>query len=176
MNKRSRVLIVDDDPGLLQALSETLQLRMQTLLVETSDSAAAALDRIATTDYDAIVADIRLPGMDGLELLGRIRELRPDTPTLLITGDGEHDLAVQALRGGANDYIQKPIDREDFVGSLRHAIKRRRLSRKLSGQKERLEKHSKELHHCLEHRSHELRELYRRESLARAVLVKTTCE
>src|SRR2546423_449901 len=96
----ARVLIVDDDPALLQALSEALQLRMRSLAVETSDSATAAVELISGTDYDAIVADIKMPGMDGMELLSRIRDVRPDTPTLLITGHGEHELAVQALRGG----------------------------------------------------------------------------
>ncbi|MBA2393913.1 MAG: response regulator [Ktedonobacteraceae bacterium] len=59
-----------------------------------------------------------MPGMDGLELLTRIRELRPETPVILITGHGEHDLAIKALRGGAYDYIQKPIDRDTFVAAL----------------------------------------------------------
>src|SRR5262249_31339265 len=102
-----RVLVVDDDLALLQALSETLQLRMPALAVETTASSPAALDQLSATDYDAIVADIKMPDMDGIELLKRIREVRPDTPTLLITGHGEHDLAVQALRGGAHDYVQK---------------------------------------------------------------------
>jgi DNA-binding NtrC family response regulator len=53
-----------------------------------------------------------MPGMDGLVLLNKIKELRPETPTILITGHGEHELAINALRGGAYDYIQKPIDRE----------------------------------------------------------------
>jgi DNA-binding NtrC family response regulator len=117
-----RVLIVDDDPALLQALPETLRLRMSGVTVDTADSAAAALDRIAAWDYDAIVTDIKMPGMDGFALLAEIRARRPDTPTLMITGHGEHALAIGALRGGAYDFIQKPIDREYFVTSLRRAI------------------------------------------------------
>jgi signal transduction histidine kinase len=169
----ARVLIVDDDPALLQALSETLALRMPGLAVETSDSAAAALERIESTDHDAIVADIKMPGMDGLQLLGRIREMRPDTPTLLITGHGEHELAVQALRGGAHDYVQKPIDRDYFVGSLTHAITCHRLSRKVAEHKKNLEEHARELQDCLDDRTHQLRELYQREAVARAELEKT---
>ena len=166
----ARVLIVDDDPTLLEALSETLALRMNDVSVDTSKAAQPALRRIARTDYDAIVADIKMPGMDGLELLGRIRELRPDTPTLLITGHGEHDLAVRALRGGAHDYVQKPIDRDYFVASLSHAMEVRRLGRQVARQKQALEQDAAELQQCLEERSHELRELYQRESLARAEL------
>src|SRR2546425_3383662 len=106
------VLIVDDDPALLQALPEALQMRMTGLTVDTAQSGAVALEQIAARDYDAIVTDIKIPGMDGLELLAEIRTHCPDTPTLMITGYGEHDLVVQALRAGAYDFIRKPIDRD----------------------------------------------------------------
>src|SRR5437667_5560961 len=93
------VLVVDDDPALLQGLPETLRLRMSGVTVDTADSAATALDRIAARDYDAIVTDIRMPGLDGLALLAEIRALRPDTPVLMITGHGACDLASRARRG-----------------------------------------------------------------------------
>jgi FixJ family two-component response regulator len=125
------VLIVDDDPALLRALPEALRLRMGGVTVETAASAAAALDRIATQDYDAIVTDIKMPGMDGLALLGEIRTRRPDTPTLIITGHGENELVVRALRGGACDFIQKPIDRDYFVAALYRAIRAHVLSRRV---------------------------------------------
>lgn len=127
----AHVLIVDDDIALLQALPEALRLRLDAVTVDTCDTAPEALGRIAATDYDAIVSDIKMPGMDGLALLAEIRALRPDTPTLLITGHGEHDLAVQALRGGAYDFIQKPIDREYFVASLSRAVQMRQLRRRV---------------------------------------------
>jgi two-component system nitrogen regulation response regulator GlnG len=129
-----RVLIVDDDPALLQALPETLRLRMDGVTVDTADSATAALDRIASWDYDAIVTDIKMPGMDGFALLAEIRARRPDTPTLMITGHGEHALAIGALRGGACDFIQKPIDRDYFVSSLRRAIAMGELGRRAKEQ------------------------------------------
>ena len=128
------VLIVDDDPALLLALPEALRLRMRDVTVDTADSAAAALDCIAARDYDAIVTDIKMPGMDGFALLGEIRARRPDTPTLMITGHGEHALAIGALRGGAYDFIQKPIDREYFVTSLRKAIEMGELGRRAKEQ------------------------------------------
>ena len=88
-----------------------------------------------------------MPGMDGLELLDEIRQRRPDTPTLLITGHGEHDLAVQALRGGAYDFVQKPIDRDYFVASLERAIKVRGLDRHVEQQRVELERHARVLEH-----------------------------
>src|SRR2546423_1458698 len=118
----ARVLIVDDDPALLQALPQTLRLRMSGVTVDTADSAVAALERISERDYDAIVTDIKMPGMDGLTLLAEILSRRPDTPTLMITGHGEYDLALQCLRGGAYDFIQKPIERDQFLTSLHRAI------------------------------------------------------
>src|SRR5437868_10590989 len=122
MNDKPHILIVDDDAALLQALPQALSIRLTAIEVDTSDSAMEALELIQEHNYDAIVSDIKMPGMDGLALLAKIQELRPETPTLLITGHGEHDLAVQALRGEAYDFIQKPIDRDYLVAALHRAI------------------------------------------------------
>jgi PAS domain S-box-containing protein len=143
----ARVLIVDDDLALLEALPETLRLRMDGIAIDTASSAADALARIEATEYDAIVTDIKMPGMDGLALLSEIKSRRPKTPTLLITGHGEHDLAVQALRGGAYDFVAKPIDRDYFVASLERAIDMRRLDRRVEEQKVALERHARVLDH-----------------------------
>ena len=155
---QGHVLIVDDDLVLLQALPEALRIRMAGLTVDTADSGAAALDQIMARDYDAIVTDIKMPGMDGLELLAEIRTHRPDTPTLMITGHGEHDLVVHALRAGAYDFIQKPIDRDYFVASLRRAIEMRELSRRVKEQQLALERHLNELETIVEERTRELRQ------------------
>ena len=152
------VLIVDDDPALLQALPELLRLRMPEVTVETADSAAAALDRIAARDYDAIVTDIKMPGMDGLELLAEIRTRWPDTPTLMITGHGEQELVLHALRGGAYDFVQKPIDRNYFASSLQRAIQVRELSRRAKQGQWALERHVNDLEAVVEERAHRLRE------------------
>ena len=139
------VLIVDDDPALLHALPETLRLRMSGVRVDTADSAPTALERISARDYDAIVTDIKMPGMDGLTLLSEILARRPDTPTLMITGHGEYDLALRALRGGAYDFIQKPIDREGFVASLHRAIQAHTLHRREKERQRALERCANEL-------------------------------
>ena len=141
------ILIVDDDRALLEALPRALKLRLDGLEIETSDNAAEALERIREIDYDAVVTDIKMPGLDGLEVLREIKKLRPKTPTLLITGHGEHDLALQALRGGAYDFVQKPIDRDYFVASLERAIELRRLERRVDEQRLALERHARVLEH-----------------------------
>jgi signal transduction histidine kinase len=143
----ARILIVDDDEALLEALPEALRMRMNGIQIDTSQTAPTALELIRDIDYDAVVSDIKLPGMDGLALLTEINELRPGTPTLLITGHGEHDLAVQALRGGAFDFVQKPIDRDYFVASLERAIRMRRLDRQVHQQRVELERHARVLQH-----------------------------
>src|SRR5919198_583362 len=157
-----RILLVDDDPALLQALGEALRLRMPGVAVDTAESAAAALGAVSATDYDAFVTDVKMPGTDGLALLAGIRQRRPETPTLLITGHGQHDLAVQALRGGAYDFIQKPIDRDYVVTSLNRAIAMRRLDCQVEEQQAALERHAAELEQAVEERTRELREANRR--------------
>jgi PAS domain S-box-containing protein len=145
--KNARILLVDDDSALLDALPEALRLRVNGIQIDTSETALDALERIKETDYDAIVSDIKMPGMDGLALLREIRELRPTTPTLMITGHGERELAVQALRGGAYDFVQKPIDRDYFFASLERAVHLRRLDRQVEQQRLALERHARVLEH-----------------------------
>jgi signal transduction histidine kinase len=151
-----RVLIVDDDTALLQALPQAIALRMTEVKVETSDSATGALQMVQQTEYDAIVSDIKMPGMDGLALIERLRECCPDVPTLLITGHGERDLAIRALRAGAYDFIQKPIDRDYFISALQRAIQTRQMRRKITQQQQALEAYNCSLKQSVEERTAEL--------------------
>jgi PAS domain S-box-containing protein len=144
---KARILLVDDDVALLEALPQAIRLRADGIAIDTAETAADALLRIREVDYDAIVTDVKMPGMDGLALLGEIDRIRPGTPTLLITGHGEHDLAVQALRGGAYDFVAKPIDRDYFIASLERAIQVRRLDREIERQRVALQRHARVLEH-----------------------------
>src|SRR3989440_1488978 len=153
---KAHILIVDDDTALLEALPQALYLRLDGVKVDTCDSAQAAIEQIGEYEYAAIVSDIKMPGMDGLALLAKIQELRPDTPTLLITGHGEHDLAVQALRGGAYDFIQKPIDRDYLVAALQRAIQTYQLRRKVKVQRLALELHARSLERMVQERTNQL--------------------
>jgi signal transduction histidine kinase len=167
---RAHILIVDDDQALLEALPETLKLRMDDLEVDASDSAREALNRISEDEHDALVVDIKMPGMDGLELLAEIKKVRPDTPTILITGHGDHELAVEALRLGAYDYVTKPIDREYIVSCLNRAIECHRLARDVTTKRLELLHHTDELEACIQERTVELREALHREQAARREL------
>ena len=153
-----RILIVDDDPALLQALPQAITLRMKGIHVhvDTSDSAHGALKLVQKTEYDAIVSDIKMPGMDGLALIEQLRRLCPDVPTLLITGHGERDLAIQALRMGAYDFIQKPIDRDYFVSALERAIQTRQMRRQIASQQQELEEYTRSLEQIIAERTSEL--------------------
>ena len=153
---RPYILIVDDDRTLLQALPQALMLRLEGVTTDTSDSAFAALDLIRQHDYDVIVTDIKMPGMDGLALLSKVKELRPETPVVLITGHGEHNLAIQALRGGAYDFIQKPIDRDYFIVALQRAIQTHQLQRQVAQQQDALQHYAESLEEIIEERTREL--------------------
>lgn len=146
----SHILIIDDDIAMLKALPEVLRLKMENLKIDVSDSPHQALSSAAKTDYDAIISDINMPGIDGLTLLTQLRTLRPTTPVLLMTSYDERDLVVQALRGGAYDFVQKPIDEDYLVASLQRAIQMRELSREVAEQRIALERHAKELEQAVQ--------------------------
>jgi DNA-binding NtrC family response regulator len=129
-----QILLVDDDPATLQGLSRMLPLHMQGLKVDLAASAFDALERMQRCDYDAIVSDIMMPGLNGLELLARVKLLRPTTPTLLITGSLEPALLQRAMSAGAYDFIQKPIDRLLLVGALKRAIQSHQLQQQVQRQ------------------------------------------
>ncbi|MFL5662205.1 MAG: response regulator [Ktedonobacteraceae bacterium] len=150
------ILLVDDDLALLQALPRMLSLRMSGIEVQTAESAQVALTMIEQHEYDAIVSDIKMPGMDGLDLLAKVQEHHPETPVVLITGHGDHELAIQALRGGAYDYLLKPIDRDDFIAALSRALHTRQLRRQIEVQQRALERHALSLEQQVEHLTHEL--------------------
>ncbi|HEY1348583.1 MAG TPA: hybrid sensor histidine kinase/response regulator [Ktedonobacteraceae bacterium] len=151
-----RILIVDDDPALLQALPQAITLRMQQVVVDTTDSAPGALQMVQGQRYAAIVSDIKMPGMDGLALIERLQKLCPDTPALLITGHGERDLAIQALRVGAYDFIQKPIDRDYFISALQRAIQTCQMRRQIARQQSELEQYATSLEQTVAERTREL--------------------
>lgn len=157
----AQILLVDDDPALLQALPLTVSLRMSNVQVHTADSASQALQLLQQHEYHAIVSDIKMPGLDGFDLLAITSQEYPEIPVLLITGHGEHEMAIRALRGGAYDYLLKPIDRDDLVASLYRALHTQRLQQELRLQQQALERYALNLERLVEQRTGELKAAHR---------------
>ena len=122
---KPHVLIVDDEAGVRSALSGVL--RDEGYEVEAVDSGEACLDRVSRAPYDAIVLDIWLPGMDGLVTLARLRERRVDAPVVMISGHGNIESAVRAIKLGAFDFVEKPLSLEKTVLVVGNAVRQRRL-------------------------------------------------
>ena len=103
-----RILLVDDEPDMRLSTAQALDLAG--FDVEEAPDAQAALDRVSFGFAGILVTDIRMPGMDGLSLMCRIREIDADIPVILVTGHGDIQLAVRAMREGAYDFVEKPFD------------------------------------------------------------------
>jgi two-component system nitrogen regulation response regulator NtrX len=119
------VLIVDDEAGVRSALSGVL--RDEGYAVEAVESGEACLDRVVRAPYDVIVLDIWLPGMDGLATLARLRERRVDAPVVMISGHGNIESAVRAIKMGAFDFVEKPLSLDKTVLVVGNAVRQRRL-------------------------------------------------
>ena len=136
---RDRVLIMEDDSGLARGLKMILS--EQGCDVELADTGYAALDFCMRKDVDILVADLRLPDMDGMEIIRMLKEKRPDMRVLVITGYASIDTAVESFRCGASDYLPKPFTTSEFKNAMASALKERQgaLSKESgTGRKERL--------------------------------------
>ena len=122
---KASFLIVDDEAGVRSALSGVL--RDEGYLVEAVESGEACLDRVARDVFDVIILDIWLPGMDGLVTLERLRERGVDSQIVIISGHGNIESAVRAIKMGAFDFVEKPLSLEKTVLVVRNAVRQRRL-------------------------------------------------
>ncbi len=118
-----RILVVDDDPGVRAALDRAL--RLDGYQVTTANDGAAALESLALSPPDAVVLDLGLPGLDGLDVCKRMRDAGDDTPVLILTArDAVHD-RVLGLDAGADDYVVKPFALAELEARLRALLRRR---------------------------------------------------
>jgi len=133
-----QVLLVDDEPGILKVLGISLADRGYRVL--TAESGEEALRLFHEARPEVILTDIKMPGMDGIELLKIIKEENPNTEVIMITGHGEMELAIQSLKHDASDFITKPIHDEALDIALRRAIEKLSYKKKLKEYTENLEK------------------------------------
>jgi two-component system nitrogen regulation response regulator NtrX len=119
------ILIVDDEPGVRTALSGVLE--DEGYQVESVDSGEAALERLLRQTYDVVVLDVWLPGMDGLATLARMRERQVEGQVVIISGHGNIESAVRAIKMGAFDFVEKPLSLEKTVLVVRNALRQRHL-------------------------------------------------
>ena len=119
------ILIVDDEPGVRSALSGVL--RDEGYEVDAAESGEKCLELLARQAYDVVVLDIWLPGMDGLATLTRMRERQIDAEVVIISGHGNVESAVRAIKMGAFDFVEKPLSLEKTVLVVRNALRQKRL-------------------------------------------------
>jgi DNA-binding NtrC family response regulator len=131
------ILVVDDELNIRGALVTLLE--KKEYQVRGAGSAEEALEQLETTPADLVLTDLKMPGMGGMEFLRRLKQKWPDTEVLVMTAFGSIDTAVEAMRGGAYDYITKPIDRERFAVVVEKALERRALAFENKQLKDRLE-------------------------------------
>jgi two-component system response regulator HydG len=121
------ILIVDDEQVVRDSLVHWFS--EEGYEVEASDNANGALSKLAGREFDLVIADIRMPGMDGIELLEKIKSEQLDTSVIVMTGYASVETAVRALKHGAFDYITKPFDPDDLSVVVRNALEQHRLKR-----------------------------------------------
>ncbi len=121
-SEKGKVHVIDDDEALRESLA--FLLRSARLEVESYPSAAAFLEAVPNTQLSCVITDVRMPGMSGIDLLRRLRELKIEVPVIVITGHGDVPLAVEAMKVGAVDFLEKPFDDEVLLASVRSALTR----------------------------------------------------
>ncbi len=115
----SKILVVDDERSIRNTLKEILE--FEKYQVDLSENGHDALEKVKAADYDIILCDIKMPEMDGIELLGHIGGLKPEIPVVMISGHGNIDTAVEAIKKGAFDFIEKPLDLNRILITIRNA-------------------------------------------------------
>jgi DNA-binding NtrC family response regulator len=118
----AKILIIDDEKSIRNAIREILE--YEKFQVDEAEDGLQGVVRVKTNKYDVILCDIKMPKMDGIEVLERLLLLAPDTPVVMISGHGNIETAVDALKQGAYDYIPKPLDLNRLLVSVRNALDR----------------------------------------------------
>ena len=122
---KARVLLVDDEEDFLKMLAERLESRG--LNVTTAVSGESALASVEGHEYDLIVLDLAMPGFDGIETLKRIKARQPDAEIIMLSGQGSIRTSIEAMKLGACDFLQKPVDINELMSKIGEAKEKRML-------------------------------------------------
>ncbi len=121
----ANILVIDDEKSIRNALEEVLEYENHN--VDLSSDGDEGLELFKQNQYDAVLLDIKMPKMDGIEVLEKIHSLSPDVPVIMITGHGNVDTAVEAIKKGAYDFIEKPLDLNRLLITIRNALDKSEL-------------------------------------------------
>ena len=133
----SRILVIDDDPGVRDSMERMLRLAGYT--VQSAQTGEEGFELARTGAFDVILSDMRMPGISGLDVLRKLRDMRVDAAFIVMTGFGTVDSAVEAMKLGAIDFVQKPFFRDELLMRVRSAADRRQLARQVDLLERRME-------------------------------------
>lgn len=123
----SKILIIEDEAAIRRVLKKILSEENEKYQVEEAEDGLVGMEKIKKEDYDLVLCDIKMPKMDGVEVLEAARKIKPETPFVMISGHGDLDTAVNTMRLGAFDYISKPPDLNRLLNTVRNALDRKVL-------------------------------------------------
>lgn len=122
-----KILIIEDEAAIRRVLVKILSEENDTYVVEEAEDGLVGIEKIKNDDYDLILCDIKMPKMDGVEVLEATKKIKPEIPMVMISGHGDLDTAVNTMRLGAFDYISKPPDLNRLLNTVRNALDRKEL-------------------------------------------------
>lgn len=123
----SKILIIEDEAAIRRVLTKILSEENDTYQVEDAEDGLQGLEKIKNNDYDLVLCDIKMPKMDGVEVLAAVKKIKPEIPMVMISGHGDMETAIQTMRLGAFDYISKPPDLNRLLNTVRNALDRKQL-------------------------------------------------
>jgi len=123
----SRILIIEDEASIRRVLIKILTEENDAYIVEEAQDGIAGFEKIKNHDYDLVLCDIKMPKMDGVDLLEAVKKIKPEIPVVMISGHGDMETAIQTMRLGAFDYISKPPDLNRLLNTVRNALDKKQL-------------------------------------------------
>jgi len=123
----SKILLIEDESAIRRVLKKIITEENENYEVEEAEDGLIGVNLITKFDYDLILCDIKMPKMDGVEVLEKIKKLKPEIPIVMLSGHGDLDTAVNTMRLGAFDYISKPPDLNRLLNTVRNALDRKKL-------------------------------------------------